>query len=642
MKKKMLSLLLCSTLIGASVSPVYATCFTSEPQAEETMFSAGSAQEEEDATELFISSEEEDASEALMAETDMEAMVTGLQIVKDPDRVEYYYGLEVFSGSDFFDLIGIQIEVSYSDNTRQLLEYDEFEDKFYDSIENTYSYHFTNMDGSEINTDPTYLDKGDYLLTVECDYDTDFFDTTIVRSVDPASLQEMPLVENGTYETNVKASGNFACAKFVPSESGPYIVTVEEPEDASVFIRDSSFEGFDPRNSTFVAGNTYYIYTEDLYERNTSVRFVAKKAPAIESVKLVKEPTRKFIYQYLNSRLALLGGILEITYEDGTKEIIYTGEGYGTFTQYGEEIKYSLNPDGSDSELNPGTYDVYVFVGNQKVDAVIKDVKIKSLNEMPIINGKGEKSVPTYGSLNVYMRFKTGKTTKYLLQSSLHTDWINVVKLGEKGTEGQVISVSDRDVCTLKPNTTYLLSLTISEDVPSKVSFIATPGTKSYNFSKAKISGTSTFAYTGKEVKPNFTVKYGKKTLKKDKDYSISYYNNKNLGTARAVLYGKGIYSGIIEKEFKIKLKTPSAKVAKSGSSAVKVSWSKVTGAQGYVVERSTGKTWSKVATVKGKTYFTDKKVKKGTTYKYRVRAYRKVDNKNTYSSYSSVKAIKR
>ena len=642
MKKKMISLLLCSALIGASTFPVYATCFTSEPQEEDAMFSAGSTQEEEGTAELFTSLEENEASEPMLAETDINAVVTGLQIVKDPDRVEYYYGLEVFSGSDFFDLTGLQIEVSYSDNTRQLLEYDEFEEELYDSLENTFSCSVTNMDGSEINTDPTYLDKGDYLLTVEYDYDTAISDTTVVRSIDPVSLQEMPLVENGTYETSVKASGDFACTKFVPAESGAYIVTVEEPEDASVGICDSSFDGFDPRNSTFVAGNTYYIYAEDLYERNTSVRFVAKKAPAIKSVELVREPTRKFIYQYLDSRLALIGGVLEITYEDGTAETIYTGNGYGTFTKYGEEIKYSLNPDGSDSELNPGTYDVYVFVGNQKVDAVIKDVKIKSLNEMPIINGKGEKSVSTYGSLRVYMRFKTGKTTKYLIQSSLHSDWIDVVKLGEKGPEGQMISVSDRDVCTLKPNTTYLLSLTISEDLPSKVSFIATPGTKSYNFSKAKISGTSTFAYTGKEVKPNFTLKYGKKTLKKDKDYSITYYNNKNLGTARAVLYGKGIYSGTIEKEFKIQLKTPSVKVAKSGSSAVKVSWSKITGAKGYIVERSTGKKWSKVATVNGKTYFTDKKVKKGTTYKYRVRAYCKVNNKNAYSSYSSVKAIKR
>ncbi len=188
--------------------------------------------------------------------------------------------------------------------------------------------------------------------------------------------------------------------------------------------------------------------------------------------------------------------------------------------------------------------------------------KVKSLNEIPIINGKGEKSVSTYGNNSICMRFKTGKTT---------------------------------------------------------------------------------FTYTGKEIKPNFTIKYGKKLLKKDKDYSISYYNNKNIGNALAIVNGKGIYFGSISKPFYITLKTPSIKVANSGSRAIKVSWSKIPFADGYIVERSSGKKWSKVATVNGKTYFTDNKAKKGTTYKYRVQAYCKVyDNMRSYSLYSSVKTIKR
>ena len=644
MKKKMLSLLLCSTLIGASVSPVYATCFTSEPQAEETMFSAGSAQEEEDATELFTSSEEENASEVLMTETDIDAVVTGLQIVKDPDRTELYYGLDDLLGSDSFDLTGMEIEVSYSDNTRQLLEYTDFYDEaFVDSLYNTFSCHVTNMDGSDAGTD--YLNVGDYLLTVEYDSDSAISDTTTIHVMDPAGSQEMTLGNNGTYTAGVKASGGFACVKFVPEESGAYVITAEEPKDAYIGICDSSYVDFSPRFSKFVAGNTYYVYTCELYEQDSFVQFVAKKAPEIKSVELVKKPARNFIYQHIDKSLSLIGGLLKITYEDGTTENVATSDRYGfeTRTQYAEEVKISLNPDGSASDLKPGTYDAYLFVGDYKVNTVIKNFKIKSLNEIPVINEKGEKSISTYECVDIYMRLKTGKTTKYLIESSFRGLGISVREIKENGIDEKRIWVRQGEVCTLKPNTTYLLGLTIEEiPLPSKITFTATPSSKSYNFSKAKISGTSTFAYTGKEVKPNFTVKYGKKTLKKNKDYTITYYNNKNLGTARAVLYGKGIYSGIIEKEFKIKLKTPSAKVAKSGSSAVKVSWSKVTGAQGYVVERSTGKTWSKVATVKGKTYFTDKKVKKGTTYKYRVRAYRKVDNKNTYSSYSSVKAIKR
>ena len=430
----------------------------------------------------------------------------------------------------------------------------------------------------------------------------------------------------------------FLCGALIGASISPVSAngfTSEPQEETSLFSADSIQE----------EGDAAEVFTSleegETYAAKDAGSLAANKAPAIKSVEVLKEPTRKFVYQYIADELDLKGGVLKITYEDGTSETIDTS--WSTYTQYGEAVKFSLNPDGTASELNPGIYDAYVFVGDYKLNTVIKNVEVKSLNEMPILNEKGEKAVSTYGCMDIYMRFKTGNTTKYLIQSSFHKETIGVTELGEKGTEGMAILVHEGEVCTLKPNTTYLFSLFATRlSVPSEVSFIVTPGSKSYDFSKAKISGTSTFAYTGKELKPNFTVKYGKKTLKKDKDYSISYYNNKNLGTATAMLQGKGLYSGTIEKQFKIKLKTPSVKVAKSGSSAVKVSWSKVTGAQGYVVERSTGKTWSKVGTVKGKTYFTDKKVKKGTTYKYRVRAYRKVDSKNTYSSYSSVKAIKR
>lgn len=66
------------------------------------------------------------------------------------------------------------------------------------------------------------------------------------------------------------------------------------------------------------------------------------------------------------------------------------------------------------------------------------------------------------------------------------------------------------------------------------------------------VSGLTTKTYTGKAQTQSITVKYGSKTLKNGTDYTISYQNNINAGTAYVVIKGKGSYSGTVKKSFKI------------------------------------------------------------------------------------------
>ena len=84
-------------------------------------------------------------------------------------------------------------------------------------------------------------------------------------------------------------------------------------------------------------------------------------------------------------------------------------------------------------------------------------------------------------------------------------------------------------------------------------------GTKSVTFkvtpisiSKAKVSSIASATYTGKAITPSVSVKLGAKTLKKNTDYTVSYQNNTNAGTATIVVTGKGIYGGTVKKTFKI------------------------------------------------------------------------------------------
>ena len=77
---------------------------------------------------------------------------------------------------------------------------------------------------------------------------------------------------------------------------------------------------------------------------------------------------------------------------------------------------------------------------------------------------------------------------------------------------------------------------------------------KKVNLSSASVKlSTSTYAYNGKTKKPAATVIFNGSKLVKDKDFSVSYSNNKNVGTATVTINGKGNYTGSIKKTFKIK-----------------------------------------------------------------------------------------
>ena len=174
--------------------------------------------------------------------------------------------------------------------------------------------------------------------------------------------------------------------------------------------------------------------------------------------------------------------------------------------------------------------------------------------------------------------------------------------------------------------------------------------------------------YTGKALTPDLTVTLSGKTLEKGKDYTVAYSNNINIGTATATITGCGAYTGTIKKTFKILSATQpattgspynagditpekpvslkdvenviiatknekdqkgstfsllQAKGVPKSKSSIKLSWKYVKGATKYVIYgNKCGKSnnYNKIEEVTGIS-FTQKKLKKGTYYKYLVAA---------------------
>ena len=86
----------------------------------------------------------------------------------------------------------------------------------------------------------------------------------------------------------------------------------------------------------------------------------------------------------------------------------------------------------------------------------------------------------------------------------------------------------------------------------------------------------------------------------------------------------------------------PAIKSTSASTSAVRLNWNAVSGANGYRVVRydANAKKWASVGTIKT-TSFKETKLKGKTSYKYKVKAYRKVGGATYWSEYSAVKSVK-
>ena len=165
------------------------------------------------------------------------------------------------------------------------------------------------------------------------------------------------------------------------------------------------------------------------------------------------------------------------------------------------------------------------------------------------------------------------------------------------------------------------------------------------SIANAKVTGLKSKYYSGKAIKQKPVVKLGKKTLKEGKDYTVSYKNNKAIGTATVTIKGKGAYKGSVKATFKIcPKKTTLNKATSPKSKQLKVTYSKVKGVTGYQIKYSTSKKFTKKTTEtvsSKKTSKTISKLTKGKTYYVKVRTYKTVNGVKYYSGYSDVKKVK-
>lgn len=162
---------------------------------------------------------------------------------------------------------------------------------------------------------------------------------------------------------------------------------------------------------------------------------------------------------------------------------------------------------------------------------------------------------------------------------------------------------------------------------------------KTYKINPASIAKilTNSFPnvyYKGSAYKPAVKVKLGSKFLTQNKDFTVTYSNNTNVGQAYVIITGKGNYTGKVTKYFLIYPKTTRIGATASGNRAFQVKWYATPQVSGYHVQyslRSDFKTYANAYVAKNYNYKTVSGLQSRKYYYVRVRTYANVKVNGKY-----------
>ena len=161
---------------------------------------------------------------------------------------------------------------------------------------------------------------------------------------------------------------------------------------------------------------------------------------------------------------------------------------------------------------------------------------------------------------------------------------------------------------------------------------------------KAKVTAEDQ-VYNGKKLKPAVTVKLKGTVLEEGTDYTVSYSDNKAIGTATVTVKGKGKYNDTASGTFRINPKKVTGLKLKAGKKQLTALWNKRAGVSGYQLQYGLKKSFasSKKLTVSKETAVkkTIGKLKAGKTYYVRIRAFKTVNGTKYWSAWSNAEKIR-
>ena len=282
----------------------------------------------------------------------------------------------------------------------------------------------------------------------------------------------------------------------------------------------------------------------------------------------------------------------------------------------------TVDKNGNVTALKTGTGYVTVTASANGYDSVSKDVKIvvskKSLNNGLI----------------------TLSETSYVYDGTYKKPTATVTFGGKVLQEGKDYTISYRN--NLNVGVTTVIATGMGDYT----------GYTSKNFTITKramaggtVSVASSVSFTGSNITPSVTVKVAGRTLTNGTDYTVSYSNNKNVGTASVYVYGKGNYSGTLSAKFDILPAKQQIQKLETRYKGFYIDWAQKGSATGYDVEYSVNANMNGAAsrhlTANKPDTLTISGLTGDKTYYVRVRSYTNRNGKVYYGAWSDIKSIK-
>ena len=360
--------------------------------------------------------------------------------------------------------------------------------------------------------------------------------------------------------------------------------------------------------SSIVLNSEYHGY---INRKNNTVT-----SPAKDVIEALLKPYGKKADLNCSSSVTIVAG--------QSKNIGASSSTSGAVLTYKSTTPYicTVDKNGNVTALRTGTGYVTVTASANGYDSVSKDVKIvvskKSLN-----NG-----------------LLTLSETSYVYDGTYKKPAATVTFGGKVLQEGKDYTISYRN--NLNVGVTTVIATGMGDYT----------GYTSKNFTITKramtggtVSVASSVSFTGSNITPSVTVKVAGRTLTSGTDYTVSYSNNKNVGTSNVYVYGKGNYSGSLSAKFDIVPAKQQIQKLETRYKGFYIDWAQKGSATGYDVEYSVNSNMSgavsKHLTANKPDTLTVSGLSGDKTYYVRVRSYTNVNGKVYYGAWSDVKSIK-
>ena len=369
-------------------------------------------------------------------------------------------------------------------------------------------------------------------------------------------------------------------------------------------------------NNAFAVYNGNNIVLNSEYHGYINRKNNTVTSPAKDVIEALMKPYGKKADLNCSSSVTIVAG--------QSKNIGASSSTSGAVLTYKSTTPYicTVDKNGNVTAFKTGTGYVTVTASANGYDSVSKDVKIvvskKSLN-----NG-----------------LLTLSETSYVYDGTYKKPAATVTFGGKVLQEGKDYTISYRN------NLNVGVTTVIATGMGDYTGYTS----KNFTITKRALAGgtvsvASSVSFTGSNITPSVTVKAAGRTLTNGTDYTVSYSNNKNVGTSNVYVYGKGNYSGTLSAKFDILPAKQQIQKLETRYKGFYIDWAQKGSATGYDVEYSVKANMSgavsKHLTANKPDTLTVSGLSGDKTYYVRVRSYTNTNGKVYYGAWSDVKSIK-